>query len=433
MDGYTGAGGAAMRIHLGLLARGIDSRFCVAYPTIDLENSFTPKVTPFGRIARKVRRHMDDALVRHAANQFEYLASSGACGFNIARIVGQVRPDIVQLHLIGFHAFRLATLARVRAPVVWRCPDQWAFCGLSHYEPDPARYSAPLPNALNPLRPWTDLSEHVRLKKGRVYRKLDPLVVVCPSHWLAEETRRSALLRNRRIEVIPTACDATTFTPKDRKICRAALGLPGNGRIILVGAGSLDLKSKGLDLFCAAMQAVHGNVPAGGRNVRVVTFGKQPFRSGEVAGGVHHMGHVTDRRLLSLVYSAADVFVAPSRMENLANTVLESLGCGTPVVAYDIGGMPDAIDHKVNGYLATPFSTQSLADGINWILQQQDAGLLRAACRDKVLKSFSRDEEINNYIALYESILRSRPAGSKEVGAVSPPAGGRLNAGFHAR
>src|SRR5215469_14031085 len=140
MDGYTGAGGAAMRIHLGLLARGIDSRFCVAYPTVDVENSFAPKITLSGRIARKARRYLDDRLVRRARNQFDYLVSSGACGFNIARIVGLVRPDIVQLHLIGFHAFRLATLAGIRPPVVWRCPDQWAFCGLPHYEPDRAKY-----------------------------------------------------------------------------------------------------------------------------------------------------------------------------------------------------------------------------------------------------------------------------------------------------
>lgn len=132
------------------------------------------------------------------------------------------------------------------------------------------------------------------------------------------------------------------------------------------------------------------------------------------------MGHVTDRRLLSIVYNAADVFVAPSRMENLANTVLESLGCGTPVIAFNIGGMPDAIDHEVNGYLATPFSTQSLADGINWMLQQQDSGSLRVTCRNKILKAFSRDHEIDRYVALYENIL-SMPARSLTEGEVVSP------------
>jgi glycosyltransferase involved in cell wall biosynthesis len=126
------------------------------------------------------------------------------------------------------------------------------------------------------------------------------------------------------------------------------------------------------------------------------------------SASVRHLGHVTDRRLLSIIYNAADVFAAPSRVENLANTVLESLACGTPVVAFDIGGMPDAIDHKINGYLAAPFDTAAFAEGIQWCLAQRDRNEIRTACRKKVLTAFSRDQETDRYISLYERLLAAR-------------------------
>ena len=115
-----------------------------------------------------------------------------------------------------------------------------------------------------------------------------------------------------------------------------------------------------------------------------------------------------------MLYSAADVFVAPSRMENLANTVLESLACGTPVVAFDIGGMPDAIDHQVNGYLARPFDTADLARGIAWVLDHPDIASVREAARAKIVSGFSLDQEIDAYLRIYEELLQAR-AGSPEL------------------
>jgi glycosyltransferase involved in cell wall biosynthesis len=405
-DGHTGAGGAAARIHQGLLTRGVESRFCVVHPTVGLENSFTPQISLFGRAVRKARRTLDDWMIRRVAKGYDYLLSTGACGFDIAKIVRQERPDIVQLHLMGFNTFRLATLSGIRKPVVWRFPDQWAFCGLPHYEPNPDNYSTPPSSSPIWSGPWTNLSEHVRYRKSKTYSSIDQLVLVCPSGWLAAETKRSALLGKRPIELIPTSCDTTLFSPKDRNVCRTALGLSPDSYIILVGAGSLELRSKGLDLFLEAMANICKQPPAGPA-LEIVTFGKDAFNATRLGDCVHvsHLGHVSDRRLLSIIYNAADVFAAPSRMENLANTVLESLACGTPVIAFDIGGMPDVIEHKVNGYLAPPFNTVAFADGIRWCLAQRDREGIRFACRDKVLQGFSREQEIDRYISLYESLV----------------------------
>ena len=363
-----------------------------------------------GRIARKVRRKLDDWLLGRVAKQYDYLLSTGGCGYNIGRIVERERPDIVQLYLIGFNSFRLTSLAGIKVPVVWTFPDQWAFCGIAHCEPNAEKYVAPAPRARNWLRPWTDLSEHVRYQKQVTYKTIQQLVAVCPSRWLTAETKRSALFRDRPIASIPTGCDTEMFAPRDRAACRVALGLPQEAPIVMVGAGSLELYLKGVDLFIEAINKMSTGGRSGGEEpLHIVTFGKDAFAPNLLpSANVRHLGHIVDRRLLSIIYNAADVFVAPSRIENLANTVLESLACGTPIVAFDIGGMPDAIDHKINGYLAAPYDASELAEGIRWCLSQRDRNEIRVACRQKVLTTFSLDREIDSYLSLYDGLLSGR-------------------------
>src|SRR5262249_33105401 len=145
LDGETGAGIAAARIHEGLLARGVQSRFCVANPVVGLNNAFTPHITTFGRAARRACHAWDRWMLPYAAAG-DYVLSTGACGFDIGAIVARERPDIVQLHWIGGNTFRLSSMANVDVPAVWRLSDQWPFCGVQHLEPDPETYvNAPRP------------------------------------------------------------------------------------------------------------------------------------------------------------------------------------------------------------------------------------------------------------------------------------------------
>lgn len=349
-------------------------------------------------------------MLQALSTGYDYVLSTGACGFDIGKIVGQEHPDVVQLHWIGGNAFRVASLSGIRIPVVWRLSDQWPFCGVQHLEPDPLAYSEAPVRSANWMRRRTKLSEHVRYRKWATYTTIDNLNLVSPSRWLASETRRSALLGNRPVELIPTSCDTLLFSPKDRSACRAALGFSPDKHIILVGATAMGTRWKGLDLFVEAVAQL-SKAPPDGRALEIVTFGKDPFEAPELKGlvDVLHLGTIRDRRLMSILYSAADVFAAPSRMENLSNAVLESLACGTPVVAFNVGGMPDMIDHKVNGFLGAPFSTTEFAGGIRWGLNQRGREEVRVACRRKVLDGFSLEQEIDRYIALYERLTSASP------------------------
>lgn len=417
LDGQTGAGVAAARIHNGLVERGINSRFCVAYPSARLANAFTPPVTLAGSIAQGLRQRISTRLLAPHARGYDYVLSTGIPGNDIRRIVAAEQPDVIHLHWINGDAFRLATLAGISVPIVWRLSDMWPFCGLAHLEPDSSQYThPPAQDAGWPLTS-AGLPERVRRRKQRVYGTLPSLTLAVPSRWLRGETSRSALLGDRPIELIPTSCDTRVFTPRDRRACREALGLPLDAKIVLVGATSMGTRWKGGDLFVEAMMRLAGKAKQSG--LRIVTFGKDPMDAPALAAeiAIDHIGLVRDRQLMTILYNAADVFVAPSRMENLANTVLESLACGTPVAAFDIGGMPDMIDHEVNGCIAPPFDTAKLAEGIAWTLNQAGNDSVRQAARHKILSEFSLEQEIDKYMALYGKVLRAR---SSQVARTEP-------------
>jgi glycosyltransferase involved in cell wall biosynthesis len=403
LDGRTGAGVAAARIHAGLLARGVQSRFCVAHPGAGLDEAFTPAVSLASRAVRAVDSRLDIARLRGQPGSDDYVLSTGLSGFDMARIVRAEEPDIVQLHWIAGNAFRLYSLRGIRQPIVWRLSDMWPFCGIQHLEPDAERYTtAPSASA--------DLSEAVRRRKRAIYGALPNLTLVCPSRWLAGEVQRSALLGERPVKLIPTSCVTETFHPRDQGACRLALGLPIEDDFVLVGATSMGTRWKGLDLFVEAVAKI---APGRPRPLHVVAFGRDALKAEALAGVVKltNVGPVADRELMAILYSAADVFVAPSRMENLANTVLESLACGTPVAAFAIGGMPDMIDHRLNGWLADAYDTDQLSEGIAWLLDAPGKAERSAAARAKVLSRFSLEAEIGGYIELYESLLVHRRGG----------------------
>lgn len=408
LDGQTGAGVAAARIHTGLIERGVASRFCVAYPSAGLKNAFTPRVTLARRLERAVRVAIDARLLAPHSRGYDYVLSTGFAGHDIRRIVESERPDVVHLHWIAGNSYRLATLAGICVPIVWRLSDMWPFCGIAHLEPDHTQYVyAPVTAGVWPLS-RDDLPERVRRRKRLLYAALPNLSLAVPSRWLMAETRRSALLGERPIELIPTSCDTSLFLPRDRRACRVALGLPLDAKLVLVGATSMATHWKGGDLLVKALE--HLAAADDTEGIRIVTFGKDPMEAPELSNkiGFDHIGQVRDRRMMSILYNAADVFVAPSRMENLANTVLEALACGTPTVAFAIGGMPDMIDHQVNGWLAPPFAPDRLAAGIKWAIGKAGNPAVRQAARDKILLNFSLDQELDSYMSLYERLRRTR-------------------------
>jgi glycosyltransferase involved in cell wall biosynthesis len=340
--------------------------------------------------SRPVRKYRKESEPR-----FTPALRANPLGVPIARF----KPRLVHLHWLGAGVTSLDELARIEVPVIWTLHDAWAFTGGCHYAGTCTGYQRRCGACPQLASTETDdLSHLVWQRKQQVYKKIVP-VIVAPSHWLAEMAGRSSLLAGCRIEVIANGLDLALFKPADRDRARAHFGLPPNETILLFGAHQLNDPRKGGDLLQAALERI--DFPC-----RLVTFGAGalPFAATKYVT-VQALPLVDDDAELALLYSAADVFVCPSREDNLPNMVAEALACATPCVAFAVNGIPEMIDHQQNGFLAQPFSIDELVAGIRWIAQHTAPQDLRDAARRKAVDNFDQDKMAERYAALYSELL----------------------------
>lgn len=329
---------------------------------------------------------------------------------NWSGVCNAADAEVVNLHWVGDEALSIADIGRIRKPLVWTLHDMWPFCGMEHYTGDDAdaRWREGYQKSNRPTRSGGfDLDRLTWQRKRKHWRQ--PMHIVAPSRWLADCARASALFRDWPVSVIPNTLDIETYRPLDRTACRQSLGLPQDSKVVLFGAigGARDAR-KGYDLLADALGklAREGNM----RNVLCVVLGQHaPDVAVELPFPVRWMGHVQDDATLAALYSSADVTVVPSRQDNLPQAATESQACGTPVVAFNVCGLPDAVEHRATGYLAEPYSTDDLARGILWVLEDagRHAGLCQAA-RLRALELWSPAVVVPQYLSVYQSINAGR-------------------------
>jgi glycosyltransferase involved in cell wall biosynthesis len=321
----------------------------------------------------------------------------------LMRSVVAFQPDVINLHWVGRGFVQIETLTRLNRPLVWTLHDMWALTGGCHYSDGCDRYHQQCGACpqLHSARD-TDLTRWIWQRKATAWREL-PVTLVSPSRWLADCARQSALFHGHRIEVIPNGVDLQCYKPMLRVEARQRLGLPGDRPLLLFGA--LDATSdrrKGFHLLQGVLQRLHRNPTL---SLELVILGSdRPADPPDWGFPIHYLGHLHDEATVALAYAAADVFVAPSLQDNLPNTVLEALACGTPCVAFDIGGMADLIDHQINGYLARPFDCDDFAAGLAWVLQAGD--LLGHNARTKTEQAFSLERQAHDYHHLFTDVIQ---------------------------
>ncbi len=278
----------------------------------------------------------------------------------------------------------------------------WAFTGGCHYDEGCGRYGnscgqCPLLGSSKPV----DLSRQVLHRKVKALDSKSQLTVVGLSQWLAESASESALFRDRKVVNLPNLIDTSRFTPFDQTMGRELLGLPEEKKLVLFGAmGATSDPRKGFRELSKALEQIEGD------HVELVVFGSSgPADSQEFPQKTHYLGQLHDDATLRALYSAVDVVVVPSRQENLSNAIMESLACGTPVVAFNIGGNPDMVEHQLSGYLAQDGDIGDFARGINWVLNHREAQKLSLHSVQTVQDRFDSKEVARKYINLYTEIL----------------------------
>jgi glycosyltransferase involved in cell wall biosynthesis len=400
-----GAARAAYRLHQGLKSMGINSQMLVQEKLSNDPTVLAPKTRLEQGIARG-KLTLETLPLKLYPQRDETTFSIQWLPDRIVPQLNQIAPDIINLHWINQGYAQIETLAKLKQPLVWSLHDMWAFTGGCHYNQDCDRYtiSCGACPQLGSTKDW-DLSRWVWQRKTKAWKNLN-LTVVALSSWLADCARESSLFKDLRIEVIPNGIDTNRYRPINRQIAREILNLPQDKQLILFGSlKATSNQRKGFHLLQPALQDLS---KSGWYNrLELVIFGaERPENPPEFGFNAHYLGTLSDDLSLALVYSAADVFVLPSVQDNLPNTIMEAIACGIPCVAFNIGGMPDMIEHQQNGYLAQAYKIEDLAQGIAWVLENRERyHKLSHRAREKVAQEFTQKIQASRYVSLFTEIL----------------------------
>ena len=309
--------------------------------------------------------------------------------------------DIIHLHWInqGFLSLRdIERLVKLNKPIVWTMHDMWPCTGICHHARDCEKFQMGCESCFFLKSKGKDLSTSVFDKKLSLYKEANITFVGC-SRWLSGRAKKSYLLRDKTVLSIPNPIDTEVYHPMDQDMTRELLGLPSGKRLLLFGALNVTDKRKGIDYLIEALRKIEK------QDVELVVFGqvKDDIR-GLFPVPIHSMGYLSDESKIVALYNAVDMFITSSLEENLPNTIMESMACGTPCVGFEIGGIPEMIDHKINGYIASYKDASDLANGIQWVLEQ-DQLALSDACVKKVQENYTEEVIVMKYLSLYQNIL----------------------------
>lgn len=345
------------------------------------------------------RRPLLDALpvLPYRHRRSPHWANAWLDNASTRRAIREWSPSVTHLHWVNHGMLSIRDVAQLRGPVVWTLHDSWAFTGGCHSPQACRRFEQCCGNCPElASKRERDLSRWVFRRKQLAWKNFTP-VLITPSHWLARNARSSPLFSRCRIEVIANVVPFSIFKLMERALARRQLGLPIDKSLILfAGHNAMQDWNKGGDLLIAALHAVADAQP----ETELVIAGQMTKRQ-SLPLRTHHMGAL-DPAAMARALNAVDVLVLPSRMENLPNIAAESMACGTSVVAFSVGGLPEMIEHGQTGYLAQPFDTSDLAHGILEFIKVSDM------CRERCVQAAQRygpATVAEKHLQLYNELL----------------------------
>ncbi len=416
-----GAGAAAMRMHQALVHHSAcDSRMYVLRKrTTDPSISVLPVANgDTGPLHAAPQDHVEQAW-KAATESWKRVREqhpSSPPGMEQFSPLGSVVPleriaelgdaDIIHLHWVaGMLDEQSARKAFHGKPVVWTLHDLNPLTGGCHYSAGCDRFTrqcgaCPLLGS----QQENDLSRRMWEAKKRLYGGLDLHIVVL-NRWMEAVVRNSSLLGEFPVHRIPNSVPLDVFQPGDRGAVRNVMKLQPQDKLVLFGADAVGNLRKGFDLLKMALDALKKS-PVHERIVLGV-FGRLTPNT-ELPQGYRTLplGSIDDPRQLAQVYSAADVFCLPSLEDNLPNTLLEAMACGTPSVAFGIGGIPDILDHRKTGYVAQPFEVEDFAKGIEWVVAREEG--FAPICRSTAETRYAPQVQANALEQLYNDIAHIR-------------------------
>lgn len=320
------------------------------------------------------------------------------------------QADVIHLAWINQGMLSLSSIRKILKsgkPVVWTMHDLWPLSSICHLTLGCDKFKTHchqcqyLPNGGSNK----DLSYVVWERKRRTYQHNNISFVTC-SRWLSSEAKASGLIDKPSVDTIPNPINTTIFCRKDKHEARKILELPADKRLILFAAQRATNVNKGMDYLIEACQKLTSQHSDMRDNTAVVILGGHAEEfEGRFDMPVFPLGYINDEHIMVEVYNACDVFVLPSLSENLPNTIMEAMACGTPCVGFNVGGIPEMIDHQRNGYVARYKDSTDLAKGIHWILDEADHEELSRKAVHKVAIEYSQQSVAMRYIEVYNQAM----------------------------
>ena len=344
-------------------------------------------------------------LCNHLNRKNLFAVSIANTGMDLSGHPSVKKADIIHLHWInqGFLSVsNLGKLINSGKPIVWTLHDLWPTTAICHYPDKCKKYQSKCSQSpLQVTNSLFDLANWTYNRKKQI--GLSKIHFVGCSKWITEIAKKSSLLEGASFTSIPNPIDISVFKPLVKKDSRERFQLPKDKFLLLFAAAKLSDRRKGAAYLieaCSILKQCYTD------KIEIVLMGNGseelcqalPFK-------VNTLGYISDTSTMVAVYSCADLFVIPSLEDNLPNTIMESMACRTPCVGFEIGGIPEMIDHCVNGYVASYKDASDLANGIRWVLEHEDRLALSDACVKKVREYYMEEVVAEQYKELYRQIL----------------------------
>lgn len=384
LESKGGAAKAAYRIYESVKQQGVDAIYVYKYKDGAEAKSIIPKI---------------DAIPKYLfSNNRKIPFSTSIFSFGGQKLIKKYNPDIVHLNYINMGMFSIKEIGQINKPVVWTIHDSWAFTGGCHLPNDCQRYKNSCGNcpALESKK-IDDLSNFVLNQKLK-YWKGKNIHLVCPSKWIMSKAKESPLFEEDNIHLIPNPINTDIFKPMDKRISRQKYNLRADKHYILFGSiNPFEDPNKGFHLLIESLKRV--KTP----NIELLVFGSQTnIPKIKSKFPIKNIGFIKNENDLAYLYSAVDITVNTSISENLPNTIIESLACGTPCIGFRIGGIPDIINNKILGKTVSPFNVLEFASSIDSEIGKESIN--KKEISKNIEKRFGYNTISKEYLSLYQSL-----------------------------
>lgn len=402
-----GAAIAANRLMEALKGKGIKAKMLVRDKQTDQVT-----VVPLKKSWRHIWQFVWERVIIWKANHFKkhnlFAVDIANMGTDITSLPEFQQADVIHLHWINQGMLSLKDIQKIidsGKPVVWTMHDMWPITGICHHAQDCTKYQTQCHTC--PLLykgSKHDLSYQVFLKKQKLYKKANITFVAC-SQWLEGLAKHSVLALGHSVTNIPNPINTNLFRPLNKIQVRKNLNLPTDKKLLLFSSMKITDPKKGIDYLVEACKLIQQQHPDFCSSLGVVVVGKESQQYADLFPfPIYCLSYVGNEKELANIYNAVDLFVTPSLQENLPNTIVEAMSCGIPCVGFNIGGIPQMIDHLHNGYVAQYKSSEDLANGICWSLNEGDYASLSEEARRKAVDTYSEQTVAMKYIKIYNHI-----------------------------